>query len=104
MSEKKEANMTGSSNAGEDVRGPQAIARASWSSKLAFVLAAAGSAVGLGTIWRFPYLAAHYGGGTFLIVFAAFMLLFAACAAITFIVVALGVNGGIEKARKRTSS
>ena len=35
---------------------------------------------------------------------AAFMLLFAACAAITFIVVALGVNGGIEKARKRTSS
>jgi len=52
----------------------------------------------------FPYLAAHYGSGTFLIVFAAFMLLFAACAAITFIVVALGVNGGIEKARKRISS
>lgn len=48
--------------------------RASWSGKLAFVLAAAGSAVGLGTIWRFPYLAAHYGGGTFIIVFLALML------------------------------
>lgn len=48
--------------------------RASWSGKLAFVLAAAGSAVGLGTIWRFPYLAAHYGGGTFIIVFLGLML------------------------------
>ena len=48
--------------------------RASWSGKLGFVLAAAGSAVGLGTIWRFPYLAAHYGGGTFIFVFFIFML------------------------------
>ena len=44
-------------------------ARASWSGKWAFVLAGAGSAVGLGNMWRFPYLDAKYGGGTFLIVY-----------------------------------
>ncbi len=43
--------------------------RSSFSSKIGFVLAAAGSAVGLGNIWRFPYLAAKYGGGTFLLVY-----------------------------------
>lgn len=43
--------------------------RESWSGKWAFILAAAGSAVGLGNLWRFPYLAAKYGGGTFLIVY-----------------------------------
>ena len=43
--------------------------RSSFTSKLGFVLAAAGSAVGLGNIWRFPYLAAKYGGGIFLLVY-----------------------------------
>ena len=43
--------------------------RSSFSGKLGFVLAAAGSAVGLGNIWRFPYLAAKYGGGTFLVTY-----------------------------------
>ncbi|MBO5454367.1 MAG: sodium-dependent transporter [Clostridia bacterium] len=43
--------------------------RSSFSGKLGFVLAAAGSAVGLGNIWRFPYLAAEYGGGIFLLTY-----------------------------------
>lgn len=43
--------------------------RGNFSNKIGFVLAAAGSAVGLGNIWRFPYLAAKYGGGTFLLVY-----------------------------------
>ncbi len=43
--------------------------RSSFTGRLGFVLAAAGSAVGLGNIWRFPYLAAQYGGGIFLLVY-----------------------------------
>jgi NSS family neurotransmitter:Na+ symporter len=43
--------------------------RSKFSGKIGFVLAAAGSAVGLGNIWRFPYLAAKYGGGIFLLVY-----------------------------------
>lgn len=43
--------------------------RSSFTGKIGFVLAAAGSAVGLGNIWRFPYLAARYGGGIFLLVY-----------------------------------
>lgn len=43
--------------------------RSSFSGKIGFVLAAAGSAVGLGNIWRFPYLAAKYGGGIFLLIY-----------------------------------
>ena len=36
----------------------------SFSGQIGFVFAAAGSAVGVGNLWRFPYLAAKYGGGT----------------------------------------
>ena len=43
--------------------------RANFSGKLGFVLATAGSAVGLGNIWRFPYLTAKYGGGMFVLVY-----------------------------------
>ncbi len=47
-----------------------------FSSKIGFVLAAAGSAVGLGNMWRFPYLAAQYGGGIFLICYIVLAILF----------------------------
>lgn len=47
-----------------------------FSSRLGFILAAAGSAVGLGNIWRFPYLAAQYGGGIFLLVYLVLVVTF----------------------------
>ena len=48
----------------------------SFGSKVGFILAAAGSAVGLGNIWRFPYLAAKYGGGIFLFIYIILALTF----------------------------
>ena len=43
--------------------------RASWSGQIAFVLAASAASIGLGNLWRFPYLAARYGGGTFICIY-----------------------------------
>lgn len=50
--------------------------RSSFSGKLGYVMAVAGSAVGLGNIWRFPYLAAKYGGGIFLLTYLVLALTF----------------------------
>jgi NSS family neurotransmitter:Na+ symporter len=50
--------------------------RGSFTGKLGFVLSAAGASVGLGNIWRFPYLAAKYGGGAFLLVYIILALTF----------------------------
>ena len=46
-----------------------------WSSRLMFILAAAGSAVGLGNIWRFPYVAGENGGGAFVLIYLACIFL-----------------------------
>ncbi len=55
---------------------PDKKERGSFRGSLGFVLAAAGSAVGLGNIWRFPYLAARDGGGLFLVIYIALALTF----------------------------
>ena len=50
-------------------------ARDHWATKLGFVLAASGSAVGLGNIWRFPYKAGQYGGGAFMMAYIAAVII-----------------------------
>ena len=50
-------------------------ARGSWNSKIGFIVAAAGSAIGLGNIWRFPFEAGKNGGAVFVLIYIAFVLL-----------------------------
>jgi len=56
-----------------------ATKRGLFNTKIGFVLAAVGSAVGLGNVWRFPYFAATYGGGTFLFAYLLIALVFGTC-------------------------
>lgn len=64
--------------------------REQWGSRLGFILAAAGSAIGLGNIWRFPYVTAENGGGAFVVVYLACILLI--CLPYLFAELALGRN------------
>ncbi|WND03914.1 sodium-dependent transporter [Temperatibacter marinus] len=50
-------------------------AQVQWSSRMAFIFAAVGSAVGLGNIWRFPYVAGENGGSAFILMYIAFVFL-----------------------------
>ena len=68
--------------------------RAVWSSKWAFILAAAASAVGLGNLWRFPYLAAKYGGGMFLLTYL--VLVFTFGISLLLLEIALGRKTGLS--------
>lgn len=54
---------------------PRQSIHGQWSSRLAFVLAASGSAIGLGNVWRFPYIAGEHGGGSFVLAYLACVLL-----------------------------
>ena len=47
------------------------VSRERWASRIGFIMAAAGSAVGLGNVWRFPYVTGENGGGVFLVVYLA---------------------------------
>ncbi|PSV06775.1 sodium-dependent transporter [Photobacterium leiognathi] len=57
-----------------DVNSSTSPSRGNWSSKIGFVMAAAGSAVGLGNIWKFPYTAGENGGGAFVAIYLLFVI------------------------------
>lgn len=81
-------------NQDEQIEANTGESRASWSGKWAFILAAAASAVGLGNLWRFPYLAAKYGGGTFLIVYI--ILVFTFGVSLLLLEISLGRKTGLS--------
>ncbi len=66
--------------------------RAGFSGKLGFILAASGSAVGLGNMWRFPYLAAQYGGGIFILCYVLLAIFFGLI--LMMVEIAIGRNTG----------
>ncbi len=57
---------------------PSATGRGVWSSKTGFILAASGSAIGLGNIWRFPYMVGEGGGAAFVVIYLGFVFLLGA--------------------------
>ena len=81
--------------------------RSSFTGKIGFVLAAAGSAVGLGNIWRFPYLAAQYGGGMFLLTYIVLSITFGFSLMVAEIAIGrktgLSPIGAFEKLNKKFS-
>ena len=79
--------------------------RESWGSKFGFIMAAAGSAVGLGNIWRFPYLTGENGGGAFIVIYLGFVLIICLSIMIAEFSVgrmtSLGAVGAYKKVNKR---
>ena len=70
------------------------VVRSAWSGKWAFILAGAASAVGLGNMWRLPYLAAKYGGGTFILTYL--ILVFTFGVSLLLLETALGRKTGLS--------
>jgi neurotransmitter:Na+ symporter, NSS family len=68
--------------------------RGNFSGRFGFIMAAAGSAVGLGNIWRFPYLAGQNGGAAFLLIYLAFILLI--CFPVMVGEIAIGRKAGLD--------
>lgn len=83
------------------------MARARWSSKLIFLFAAVGSAVGLGNVWRFPYYAGKYGGGAFLVPYVIMLLVLGVPLLIMEFAIGqrmqLGAIGSLQKIRPKFS-
>ena len=79
----------------------------SFSSSIGFILSSAGSAVGLGNLWRFPYLASEYGGGLFLLVYLLLAVTFGFSLVITEVAIGrktgLGVIGAYKSINERFS-
>lgn len=82
--------------------------RSTFSGKIGFVLAAAGSAVGLGNLWRFPYLAAKYGGGIFLLTYVLLAVTFGFALMVAEIAIGrktgLSVSGAYKKLNQKWAS
>ena len=50
--------------------------REGFGSRLGFILVAAGCAIGLGNVWRFPFITGQYGGAAFILIYLLFLLIF----------------------------
>lgn len=66
--------------------------RESFSSRLGFLLISAGCAIGLGNVWRFPYITGQYGGAAFVVVYLLFLVVVG-----SMLVVSRGLQNGVEK-------
>ena len=64
-----------------------------FSSRLGFLLISAGCAIGLGNVWRFPYITGQYGGAAFVVVYLLFLVVVVG----SMLVVSRGLQNGVEK-------
>ena len=54
----------------------KSVEREKFGSRLGFILISAGCAIGLGNIWRFPYIVSQYGGASFILIYLLFLVMF----------------------------